>query len=269
MIDVKKTLEKIKKSDVWFFRYLENLPNSTNTVLIEGLPGIGNVGKIATDFLIDELGAKKFLEINSNTFPHSVFVNDKNLIEIPKIELFYKKFKTKLFIFMSGDIQPSDEMSCYEFSRFILEFCEKLKCKEVVTLGGIGLSNVKKTIKVYCTGSCENIIKDYKKINKGLINNLYGVIGPIMGVSGLLVGLSKDYSINAICLLAETLNHPLFLGIKGAREIIKILTKRFDFEIKIKKLDKEIKSFETNMLLSNNLNQSQEEKDSNTSSYIG
>ena len=30
-------------------------------VLIEGLPGMGNVGKIAVDFLIDVLNAKKLL----------------------------------------------------------------------------------------------------------------------------------------------------------------------------------------------------------------
>ena len=35
-----------------------------NPVLIGGLPGMGNVGKIAVDFMVDQFDAKKLLEIN-------------------------------------------------------------------------------------------------------------------------------------------------------------------------------------------------------------
>ena len=52
----------------------------TNPILIEGLPGMGNVGKIAVDFLIDALAAKKVYEISSNTLPHCVFVNEENMV---------------------------------------------------------------------------------------------------------------------------------------------------------------------------------------------
>ena len=33
----------------------KKMPKMKNPILIEGLPGIGNVGKIAIDFMIDEL----------------------------------------------------------------------------------------------------------------------------------------------------------------------------------------------------------------------
>ena len=35
--------------------------NFRGPILIEGLPGIGNVGKISLDFLVDSLNAKPFL----------------------------------------------------------------------------------------------------------------------------------------------------------------------------------------------------------------
>ena len=38
---------------------IKTVPRLNKPVFIEGLPGIGNVGKIAVDFLIEELGAKK------------------------------------------------------------------------------------------------------------------------------------------------------------------------------------------------------------------
>ena len=51
-------------------------------VLIVGLPGIANVGKIAADFLVDTLNAKEILEIESDSFPNSVFVNSENLVDL-------------------------------------------------------------------------------------------------------------------------------------------------------------------------------------------
>ena len=115
-----------------------------NPILIEGLPGIGNVGKVAIDFLIDELKAKKIYEITSHTFPHSVFVNEDNLVELPKIEIFYKKFNDKRndLILLAGDVQPIDEVSSYEFSEKVLDIITKFNGKELITLGGIGLAEI-------------------------------------------------------------------------------------------------------------------------------
>ena len=48
----------------------------------------------------------------------------------------------------------------------------------------------------------------------------------------------------AIALLAETLGHPAYVGVKGARELINTLNKRFNFKINIKNLDKEINEIE-------------------------
>ena len=81
-----------------------------------------------------------------------------------------------------------------------------------------------------------------------LKSNLYGVIGPIVGVSGLLVGLAKRRNINAIALLAETYSHPLYLGIKGAREVIKILNKKINLGVDLKELDGEIEEIEKEMI---------------------
>ena len=43
-------------------RYIKKKPKLNNPILIEGLPGIGNVGKLAVEHLIDSINAKKFAE---------------------------------------------------------------------------------------------------------------------------------------------------------------------------------------------------------------
>jgi uncharacterized protein len=227
----------------WEFKLIGKKPKLTNPILVEGLPGIGNIGKVAVDFIIEEVKAKKLYEVTSFSFPHSVFVNEENLIEMPVIEVFYAKRKKQDLILLSGDIQPMDEKSCYEFCHLLLSKFESLKGKEIITIGGIGLQDVPKVPKVYCTGNNKKIIDKYKKGTK-LNNNIYGVVGPIVGVTGLLLGLAGKKKIPAIALLAETIGHPMYLGIKGSREVLKILDKKLDLGIDLNKLDSEIKDLE-------------------------
>jgi len=228
---------------------VKKMPKLRKPILIEGLPGIGNVGKVAVDFIIEELKAKKIYDIFSYTFPHSVFVNEENLVSLPQISLYYKKFKNKRndLLLLAGDIQPTDEVASYEFTEKILDIFEKLNGKEVITLGGIGLSTAPKKPKIYCTGNSKEIIKKYKNGIK-LDEKLYGVVGPIIGVSGLLLGMAEKRNIKAISFLAETLGHPLYLGINGSREIIKILDKKLELKVDIKKLEKEIDEAESEMM---------------------
>src|SRR3989338_384797 len=90
-----KILLILMKTDWEITQECKTLPVLHNPLLIEGLPGIGNVGKIAEDYLIEEIDAKLLYSFFSYKFPHSVFVNEKNLIEMPKLELYYKKFNSK------------------------------------------------------------------------------------------------------------------------------------------------------------------------------
>ncbi len=227
----------------------QSIPKLNDPILIEGLPGIGNVGKVAVDFMIEELGAKKIYEMTSFSLPHSVFVAEDNLVELPVIELYCRRFngKRRDLLFLAGDIQPIDERSCHEFCYAILDLLRELGGKEIVTIGGIGLPTVPERPKVYCTGNSKRIVDRYKR---GVRANdkLYGVVGPIVGVTGLLTGLATDRGIEAVCLLAETYGHPLYLGMKGSQEVLKILDKKLGLRLNLKGLNKEIKEIEEEII---------------------
>ena len=234
----KQNLKMIKKNEEWNIKVFKK-PKLKSPVLIEGLPGIANVGKIVVDYLIEELEAVKIMSFFSFDLPNSVFVGENNLVELPRIELFYKKIKGKDFLFLAGDVQPSSERASYVFSELILDLVGKYGCKEIVTLGGIGLSEPPEKPDVFCAGNNEAFVKKF--LSKGAKNNVYGLVGPIIGISGLLVGLSAKRKIRATALLAETFGHPMYLGLKGARSSIKVLNKVYGFEISLKSLNKEIK----------------------------
>ena len=136
-------------------QFPKSVPKLSKAVLIAGLPGIGNVGKVAVDFMVEELKAEKLYEFFSYSLPHSVFVTEENLVELPSISLFVKKGAGKRpdLLFLAGDVQPIDEESCYSFSDAVLDCFIKLGGTQVVTIGGIGLPAVPKKPKVYCTGT--------------------------------------------------------------------------------------------------------------------
>ncbi len=229
---------------MWALNFIAKKPELKNPVLIEGLPGIGNVGKLALDFIISETGAKKIAEFHSHAFPHTVFVNEHNLVELPAIEVFVKQNKKgQDLLLLAGDVQPLDEQSCYQFSDKVLEMAKEFKCKEIITLGGIALKQVPKTPQVFLTGNNKEIIKKYKK-STALNNDLYGIVGPIVGVSGVLPAMAKRKNLDAVTLLAETYGHPMFLGVAGAREIIKVLNSKLSLKLNIKKLEKELTELE-------------------------
>ncbi|MCX6711915.1 MAG: PAC2 family protein [Candidatus Woesearchaeota archaeon] len=225
----------------WKIKKLSNV-EIKNPILIEGLPGIGNVGKIAVDFIVDELKAKKVFEISSYNIPHYAFINEKSILELPKIEIYYKNVKNKDLLFLVGDTQPLNEESCYEFCDTILDTFENKKFSEIITIGGIALPKIPKAPRIYCAGTHSKIVHKYKSLNA--CANLNGMVGPIIGVSGVLTGLAGRRNIPAISLLVETFGHPNYLGVKGAKEVLKLLKKQFNLKIDPNKLNDQVQQIE-------------------------
>lgn len=244
-------------------KFMKSMPKLEDPILIEGLPGIGNVGKVAVDFLVEELKAKKILEIQSFSFPHSVFIDEDNLVVAPTTAMYLKKadgrndkkrkgsgkisksrkMTRRDLLFLAGDVQPLDENGSYEYCYKILDMMNEMGCKEIITIGGIGLPEIPENPRIYCTGSSKDIIEKYAK-DSDVNRKIYGIVGPIIGVTGLLVGLAKEKEINAVCLLAETYNHPLYLGMKGSQKILDLLNKRLDLDLDVKGFGKDIEEVE-------------------------
>ena len=213
-------------------------------ILIQGLPGIGNVGKIAVEFMIENLDAKKIYDITSSQFPGAVFINEQELVELPKISVYYKKLKNNELLFLNGDVQPQNETACYTLSEKIIELSRKHHVQEIVSLGGMGLETIPETPRVYFAGTTQDILKRYKATHA---RSVYVAVGPIMGMAGMLVGIAKENNIPGVIILAETLAHPAYLGVKGARELIHALNMKLNLKINISELDKEIKVLERTM----------------------
>jgi hypothetical protein len=113
-------------------------PRLNNPVLIGGLPGIGNVGKIAAEYLIDKMKMEKLADIFSQYFPPQVFIGEDGVVHLVRNSIYYKKIpkgKNDLLVLV-GDFQGSTQEGQYELSYNILEFAQKLNVSALYTLGG-------------------------------------------------------------------------------------------------------------------------------------
>ncbi|MBI4016630.1 MAG: PAC2 family protein [Candidatus Aenigmarchaeota archaeon] len=249
----------------WTIRENKKITTLNDPLLIIGLPGIANVGKIVVDFIIDSKKAEKIVRFHSHALPHAVFVNEAHLVEMPRIELFIVK-GTRDLLLLSGDTQPIDERSCHEFCETLLSYCHGLGCAEVVSIGGIALRKVPKKPKLFVTGTNKKHVEQFAK-QTPCDSKIYGIVGPIIGITGLSVAHAGERGMRDVCILAETYGHPMYLGVPGAREILKVLDKKYKLKLDLSSLDTEIQQMEADILRTSALpKKMQPEKET---SYIG
>lgn len=215
-------------------------PKLQNTILIEGLPGIGLVGKLATDHILDELKAKKFAEIYSPFLPPQVTIQDDGTVKLTRMEFHYHKGKKNDLILLVGDYQGITPDSQYQLAEKVLDLGQQFNVTQIFTLGGLGTGNITKTPRVF--GAATNL-KSVREIGE------YGVIfkggGAIFGASGLLLGLGMQRNISAVCLMGET--HGQIIDAKSAEAVLEVLTKILDIEIDMSALVDKAKETERQM----------------------
>ena len=211
-------------------------PKLKDIILIEGLPGVGNVGKLAAEHLIDELKAVKFAEIYSKFFPPQVLVNDDGIVKLVNNELYYVKHNKKVkndILFLVGDYQGLTPEGQYNLSYEVLDLAIKYNVKLIITLGGYGLGRMVDNPRVLGAVANQKMTKQMKE---------YGIVfqrgepgSGIVGASGLLLGLGQIKNIDGVCLMGETSGY--FADPKSAQEVLKVLSKILKIEIDMSELE--------------------------------
>jgi len=223
--------------------YVAKKPKLNKPILIEGLPGIGNVGKIAVEHLIEETKAKKFAEIYSKDFPPQVFINPDGTVKLVNNEFYYLKAKKKTdrdIVLLTGDYQGLSSQGQYELVETILDICKELGVKEIFTLGGYGLGHEIESPKVLCATTDKSLVKVMKKHGAVFKKNEPG--GGIVGASGLLLGIGKIRGFQGTCFMGETPGY--LVDPKSAKAVLKILMKATNLKVGLSALEKKAKEIE-------------------------
>lgn len=219
-------------------------PKLKNPLFIEGLPGVGNVGRIAAGYLAEEIKAKKFAELFSSHFMPFVLLHQSSAVHVLKNEFYYYKGKKgqRDLIILIGDSQSVDPEGHYEVAEAILDYLQKFKVKEVFTLAGLSIGSPTESPKVIGAVSEPELVKKYGKY--GIDFKAGSRIGTIVGASGLLLGLGRVRGMKGVCLLGETVGFPIIPDPKSAEAILKVLMKILNIKIDTSKLQRKVKEME-------------------------
>jgi len=222
-------------------RYSER-PVLRSPVLVEGLPGVGNVGKLAAEHLIDQIKATKFADIYSKYFPPQVFVRDDGTIKLVSNELYYYKREGEPsdLLILVGDYQGLTPDGQYALSDFMINVSKELGVKRIFTLGGYGLGKMVEKPRVLGAATDANLVEEMKGIGVTFSKGEPG--SGIVGASGLLLGLGKNAGMEAVCLMGETSGY--FVDPKSAQAVLGILSKALGITVDLSALDEKAKQIE-------------------------
>ena len=217
-------------------------PKLENPILIEGLPGIGHVGKIAASYLCKQLKAKKFAILYSFYFPPQVMIMKSGMVTAMKNDFYFWKAEKEGqndLIIIIGNTQSTSSEGQYKLAEKILDIAEKYGVREIYTLGGLGVGKRVEKPRVY--GATTSLDEIKKLENLGVVMKR-DIVGQIIGVSGLLLALGKLRGIKATCLMGETSG--FYLDPSAAKKVLEVLCKLLNIEIDFTGLSKKVKMAE-------------------------
>ncbi|KAF5425159.1 MAG: proteasome assembly chaperone family protein [Candidatus Methanomarinus sp.] len=210
-------------------------------ILIEGLPGVGHVGKLVAEHIVEELNAEKIIEIYSPHFPPQVLINDDFIAELVKNEVYAYKSDNKIdILIVVGDHQSVTNEGHYEISGIILDIAQEYDVKRIYTLGGYGTGQLVENGTVLGAVNNTDMIEEMKKYGIEFRDN--EPAGGIVGVSGLILGMSRFRDIDAACLMGITSGY--LVDPKSAQAVLDVLCEILDLEIDTQALEDRAKEME-------------------------
>jgi hypothetical protein len=201
-------------------------------VMIEGLPGVGNVGKLVAEHIIHELKAEKIIEIYSWHFPPQVLVNNDGTVRLCKNEFYAWKSEKRDLLILSGDQQSVTNEGHYLIAEALLDIAQQYNVSRIYTLGGYGIGQLVERQMVLGAANEPELVEEMKKYGVEFREEEPG--GSIVGASGLLVGLGKLRAIPAVCLLGLTSGY--LVDPKSAQAVLDILCRVLNLDLNMQAL---------------------------------
>jgi proteasome assembly chaperone (PAC2) family protein len=177
-----------------------------NPIAVVGSPGLGSIGKLVVDKIVEETKAELITKLYSTHLPIKYHTKpaylahyalpgvggikvEKSEIDLPKVEFFISK---PSLILVNG--YHSNFKGAYEVANKVVEILKELGTNRIVLAAGFG----SKEKKVCCAGTSLKLVQEMKE-NYNLETEYQG---PFYGFSGLVFGAAKLKGVDAVTLFA-------------------------------------------------------------------
>ena len=200
-----------------------------NVTIIEGFPGFGLIGTIATEFLMEHLETEKIGIVEMDEIPAMIAIHQNKVIE--PLSIHYNKQHNLVLVHA---INIGKDLG-WKLADIITELAELLQAKEIISLEGVGSPNAEGGGRVFF----------YSTLDGNITKKLQGVANPlsegiIVGVTGAL--LAKQVKVPLVALFAEAQ-----MGLpdsKAAAHILEALDAYVGLGVDVKPLLKQAVLFE-------------------------
>jgi uncharacterized protein len=211
---------------------LEKEPSVKNPILIEGFPGIGLVGNIASQYIVNELNMTYLGAMSSKFFP-PLAVLLGGVVNMP-VRIYEDASKDIIILTADVAVHP---LASYDIGKEIVNWAESINTREVVCLAGITVMSEQR--RVFGAVSKKDVldkIKDKVEIFE---------LGTITGITGSIMNECRIRNLPAICLLGETASTEP--DPRAAIATIETLNKIYDLGVSTVKLAEQTEQIEVQM----------------------
>jgi len=222
---------------------------SKNPILITGFPGIGLVGNIVSQYIIDQLKLRHVGSIDSKLFP-PIAVLFAGLVNVPA-----RIYEGDELITVVSDI-PIHPTASYDFSKALVDWAQRINAREIVSIAGIATLPDEHLGAVASDADIVKMIRERAKqrhrvfgvaTTPTVLEKLKGKVsifgmGTITGIAGSIMTECSLRDFPAVGLLSET--HGTTPDPRAAVEVIKVLNSLYGMSIGTEKLLEQVERIE-------------------------
>ncbi|WP_075936745.1 proteasome assembly chaperone family protein [Halosegnis longus] len=239
-------------------------PSLDDPVLVEGLPGVGHVGKLAADHLVDEFETEHVATVYSEHFPPQVTVED-GVSKLASAEFHAVDADGTDLLVLTGDQQAGDGPGHYRLTTTFLDVAEECGCETAYALGGVPTGELIEEYGVVGAVSEASLVGPLE--DAGVEFRDDEPAGGVVGVSGLILGLGGRRGFEAACLMGETSGY--LVDPKSARAVLDVLCAKLGFEVDYESLDERADEMEEVMEKMQEMQQQSAQTPDDDLRYIG
>ena len=207
-------------------------PDLSEPVLIEGLPGVGHVGKLAAEHLVEEFDSEPVRRVHSEHFPPQVLVDDDGVATLANAE-FHAVDAGRDLLVLLGDHQATEAVGHYRVAEAFLDVAVDLGVEEVITLGGVPTGELVEEYTVVGAVTEAGHRESFEDAGVEFRSGEPG--GGIVGTSGLLLGLAARRDLPATCLMGETSGY--IVDPKSAQAVLETLGTVLGIDVDFRRLE--------------------------------
>lgn len=202
-------------------------PTLRDPALIEGLPGVGHVGKLAAEHLLEEFDSELAVRVHSDEFPPQVGIDDEGVASLACAEFHAVDAGDRDLLVLTGDHQAQSHSGHYHVTDAFLDVADSFDVADIYALGGVPTGELVEEPDVLGAVGNEAGLDPLREA--GVEFREGEPAGGIVGVSGLLLGLGDRRGFDASCLMGETSGY--LVDPKSARVVLETLEAAVPFEV--------------------------------------